>query len=88
MDTLRVVEASLAPPPWMGPINAAAHAQALEQKDPAIAKLQEDYGKMVETPELADVVLVVVTWGSICKCSRMRARLPLHILLLHTQVAR
>ena len=24
----------------------------------------------------------------ICRCSRMRARLPLHILLLHTQVSR
>ncbi len=58
-DTMRVVEASLAPPPWMGPVNAAARAQALEEKDPAIAKLQEDYGKLVEAPELADVVLVV-----------------------------
>ncbi len=85
VDTLRVVEDSLAPPPWMGPINAAAQAQALEEKDPAIAKLQEDYGKMVETPELADVVLVVVTWGSKCRYGRMRAHLP---LLLHTQVSR
>jgi DNA-binding beta-propeller fold protein YncE len=58
-DMLRVVEASLAPPPWMGPVNAAARAHAPEEKDPAIAKLQEDYGKLVEAPELADVVLVV-----------------------------
>jgi hypothetical protein len=27
-DTLRVVEASLAPPPWMGPVNAAARVVA------------------------------------------------------------
>jgi hypothetical protein len=39
-DTLREVEASLAPPPWMGPVNAAARAQAPEEKDPAIAELQ------------------------------------------------
>jgi hypothetical protein len=34
VDTLRMVEASLAtPPPWMGPVNAAAQAQAPEEKD-------------------------------------------------------
>jgi hypothetical protein len=43
----------------MGPLGAASQAQAPEEKDPAIAKLQEDYGKLVEAPELADVVLLV-----------------------------
>ena len=54
-----MVEDSLAPPPWMGPINAAAQAQAPEEKDPVISKLQEDYGKLVEAPKFPDVVLVV-----------------------------
>jgi hypothetical protein len=58
-DTLRVVEASMATQPWMGPVEAGSQAQAPEEKDPAFAKLQEDYGKLVEAPELADVVLVV-----------------------------
>jgi hypothetical protein len=50
---------SLAPPPWMGLVEAGSQAQAPEEKDPAFAKLQQDYGKVVEAPELADVVLVV-----------------------------
>jgi DNA-binding beta-propeller fold protein YncE len=69
-DTLRVVDASLAPPAWMGPMDAAAEAelaaqalaswaaQALEKLQD-YGKLVEDYGKLVEAPELADVVLVV-----------------------------
>jgi hypothetical protein len=57
-DTLRVVEASLAPPPWMGPVAAAAEAAPDEEKRAALTALQ-DYGKLVEAPELADVVLVV-----------------------------
>jgi hypothetical protein len=60
-DTLRVVEASLAPPAWMGPVDAAAEAAAEAQEEKALEtqKLKEDYGKLVEAPELADVVLVV-----------------------------
>ena len=57
-DIMRVVEASLAPPLWMGPVEEAAEAPADEAKMAALAALQ-DYGKMVEDPELADVVLVV-----------------------------
>ena len=56
-DTLRVVEASLAPP-WMGPVAAAAVAPLDEVKAAMKAALQ-DYGKLVEGPELADMVLVV-----------------------------
>ena len=55
-DTLRVVEASLAPPLWMGPVEEAlvtvpakAHA--------ALVALQQDCFKMVGDSELADVVL-------------------------------
>jgi len=62
-DTLRVVEASLAPPAWMGPADPAA-AVAQAEKDLAFEKLQEehgklqaDYGRLVEAAELADVVL-------------------------------
>ena len=64
-DTLRVVEASLAPPAWMGPADPAA-AVAQAEKDLAFetlqeehGKLQADYGQLVEAAELADVVLVV-----------------------------
>ena len=53
--TLRVVEASLAPPAWM---EAVAEVAPDEEKREALAALQ-DYGKLVEAPELADVVLVV-----------------------------
>jgi uncharacterized membrane protein YgcG len=61
VDTLRVVDASLAPPAWMGPVDAAAEAAAQAQEEKALEteKLKEDYGKLVEAPELADVVLVV-----------------------------
>jgi hypothetical protein len=54
-DTLRVVDAWLAPPACMGTVEAAAPD---EEKREALAALQ-DYGKLVEAPELADVVLVV-----------------------------
>jgi sugar lactone lactonase YvrE len=57
-DSLRVVDASLAPPVWMGPVDALAEAAPDEEKRGALAALQ-DYGKLVEAPELADVVLVV-----------------------------
>jgi sugar lactone lactonase YvrE len=60
VDSLRVVDASLAPPAWMGPVDAAeaAAAQAQEEKALETEKLKEDFGKLVEG-ELADVVLVV-----------------------------
>jgi hypothetical protein len=58
-DTLRVVEASLAPPPWMGPVAAAAVATRRSESSDESSALQEDYGKLVEAPELADVVLVM-----------------------------
>jgi len=38
-DTLRVVEASLAPPAWMGPVDAAVQAVQVE-KDQSFEKLQ------------------------------------------------
>jgi hypothetical protein len=60
--TLRVVvDASLAPPAWMGPVDSAVQATVQAQKEKALEleKLHEDYGKLVEAPELADVVLVV-----------------------------
>ena len=53
-DTLRVVDASLAPP---GPVDAAAEAQ--EEKAQQMVQLMEDYGKLVEDGELADGVFVV-----------------------------
>ena len=56
-DTLRVVDASLAPPAWMGPVNPAA--QAAEEKALETEKLLGDYGKLVEDGDLADVVFVV-----------------------------
>ena len=64
-DTLRVVEASLAPPAWMEAVAEVApdeeKREALAEKEKALEleKLHEDYGKLVEAPELADVVLVV-----------------------------
>ena len=60
-DTLRVVEASLAPPAWMGPVDAAAEAaaEAHEEKAQQIEQLLGDYGKLVEDGELADGVFVV-----------------------------
>jgi len=39
VDTLRVVEASLAPPAWMGPVDAAVQAVQVE-KDQSFEKLQ------------------------------------------------
>jgi hypothetical protein len=57
-DTLRVVEASLAPPPWMGPVVAAVEAAPDEEKAAALATL-EDYGRLLEDGDLADVVFVV-----------------------------
>jgi DNA-binding beta-propeller fold protein YncE len=60
-DTLRVVEASLAPPAWMGPVDAAAEAaaEAHEEKVQQIEQLLGDYGKLVDDGELADGVFVV-----------------------------
>ena len=53
-----MVEASLAPPPWMGPLAAAAVAP-LDEANAAMKAALQDYGKLVEAPELADVVLLV-----------------------------
>ena len=60
-DTLRVVDASLALPGWMGPVDAAAEAAAAahEQKAQQIEQLVGDYGKLLEDGELADGVFVV-----------------------------
>ena len=60
-DTLRVVDASLAPPAWMGPAEAAAEAaaEAHEEKAQQIEQLLGDYGKLVKDGELADGVFVV-----------------------------
>jgi hypothetical protein len=49
----------------MGPVDAALQAvqaekdQAFEKLQEEYCRVQEDYGKLVEAPELADVVLVV-----------------------------
>jgi hypothetical protein len=57
---LRVVEASLAPPLWMGPVEEAAQdSEAAMPLKAALAALQQDYGKLVEDGALADVELVV-----------------------------
>ncbi len=56
-DTLRVVEASLAPPLWMGP--AAEDSEAPKPRTAVFVELQQDYGKLVEDGALADVVLEV-----------------------------
>jgi len=58
VDTFRVVEASLAPPLWMGPVEEAAVVLPDEATLIALAVLK-NYGKLVEDGELADVVLVV-----------------------------
>ena len=63
-DTLRVVEASLAPPLWMGPVEEAvadAEAAMRGKAQAALVALQQDLSKMVDNcePELADVVLLV-----------------------------
>jgi hypothetical protein len=52
-DTLRVVEAGLAPPAWMGP----AGATEAERKD--VDPVLQNYGKLLEDGDLADVVFVV-----------------------------
>jgi len=58
-DTLRVVEAGLAPPAWMGPVAAAAaEAQAQKEKVEQMEQVLENYGKLLEDGDLADVVLV------------------------------
>jgi sugar lactone lactonase YvrE len=54
---LRVVDASLAPPAWMGPVDGAA--EALAKKAQQMVQLVGDYGKLVEDGELADGVFVV-----------------------------
>ena len=60
-NTLRVVEASLAPPLWMGPVEETAEDSKALMPAKTQAKLAalEDYGKLVEDGALADVVLVV-----------------------------
>jgi len=58
IDTLRVVEASLAPPLWMGPVEEAA-AVLPDEAMLSVLALTQNYGKLVENGELADVVLVV-----------------------------
>jgi hypothetical protein len=57
-DTLRVVEASLAPPLWMGPVEEAV-VTVPAKTHAALLAVQQDYGKLVEDGALADVVLVV-----------------------------
>ena len=64
VDTLRVVEASLAPPLWMGPVEEAVEVPEAAMRgkaQAAIAALLQDYAKMVDNsePQLADVVLLV-----------------------------
>jgi hypothetical protein len=58
---MRPLDASLAPPAWMGPEDAAAEAAAEthEEKAQQIEQLLADYGKLVEDGELADGVFVV-----------------------------
>ncbi len=57
-DTLRVVEVSLAPPLWMGPVEEAV-VTVPAKAHAALVALQQDCFKMVGDSELADVVLVV-----------------------------
>jgi len=60
-DTLRVVEAGLAPPLWMGPVQevlSVPEGKTLGQHA-AMEKLQEDFGKMLDDNDLSDVVLIV-----------------------------
>jgi len=58
VDTLRMVEASLAPPLWMGPVEEAA-AVLPDEAMLSVLALAQNYGKLVEDGELMDVVLVV-----------------------------
>ena len=55
--SIRVVEASPVPPAWMDTVEQEATAQ----QDETAMKTQAvtDYGKLLEEPERADVVLVV-----------------------------
>ncbi len=57
-DTLRVVEASLTPPLWMGPVEEAAESFVPAKTLAKLAAL-ENYGKLLEDGTLTDVVLVV-----------------------------
>ena len=57
-DALRVVEASLVAPLWMGPVEEAV-VTVPAKAHAALVALQQDFFKMVGDPELADVVLVV-----------------------------
>ena len=60
-DTLRVVEASLALPLWMGPVEQGAQDSeaAMPAKTQAEFAALENYGKLLEDGALADVVLLV-----------------------------
>jgi len=58
VDTLLVVEASLAPPLWMGPVVEATTVLPNEATL-SVLVLVQNYNKLVEDGELADVVLVV-----------------------------
>jgi hypothetical protein len=60
-NTLRVVDASLAPSALMGPVDGSAEAaaEAHEEKAQQMVQLVGDYGKLVEDGELADGVFVV-----------------------------
>jgi hypothetical protein len=60
-DTLRMVEASLAPPLWMGLVEEAAQDSegAMPAKTQAKLAALQDYEKLVEDGALADVELVV-----------------------------
>ncbi len=62
-DTLRVVEASLAPPLWMGPLEEAV-VTVPAKAHAALVALQQGCFKMVGDSELADVVLVVEGEGA------------------------
>ena len=59
-DTLRVVEASLAPSLWMGPVEEVVQdSKVLMSMTAGFAEFQQDYGKLVEDGTLTDIVLVV-----------------------------
>ena len=56
-DSLRVVEASLVAPLWMGPVEEAVVTVPAAKAHAALVALQQDCFKMVGDSELADVVL-------------------------------
>jgi len=58
VDTLRVVEASLAPPLWMGPAEEVT-AVLPDEAILSVLALVQTNNKLVEGVELTDVVLVV-----------------------------